>query len=120
MSFQKALFAFVVIHLINFPVTGGDDLSIVRENVRLIMLWPTTDEVNDVIAQAIGNLSTLDRNTCRWPDLDYETRGAENWDPVLHMFRLSTMTAAFTVPNGLANDSELCSAIHCGLKVWID
>ena len=79
-------------------ITIQDDLVIVREKVRRIMLQPTPDQLPDIVAQATGNLSTLDRSTCQWPDLNYTTRGPENWDPVLHMFRVSTMTAALTVP----------------------
>ena len=97
-----------------------DDFAIVRENVRNIMLWPTSDQLSAILAQAAGNLSTLDRITCQWPDLNYTTRGPENWHPVMHMFRISTMTAALTVPGGRINDTELVSAIHCALKVWIE
>ena len=82
-------------------ITIQDDLVIVREKVRRIMLWPTSDQLPDILAQAIGNLSTLDKSTCQWPGLNYTTRGPENWDPVLHMFRVSTMTAALTVPGGM-------------------
>lgn len=97
-----------------------DDLSIVRENVRKIMLWPTIDQLNVTLTQAIANLSALDRKTCQWPDLNYSTRGPESWDPVLHMFRIATMAAALTVPGGRANDTELSWGIHCALKVWIE
>ncbi|CAF4977004.1 unnamed protein product [Rotaria sp. Silwood1] len=84
------------------------------------MLWPTPDQLNATLAQAIGNLSTLDPKTCQWPDLNYSTRGPENWDPVLHMFRISTMTAALTVPGGRENDTVLLWAVHCALRVWIE
>ena len=96
-----------------------DDLIIVRENVRRIMLWPASDQLPAVLAQATANLTALNLTTCQWTDLNYTTRGPENWDPVLHMFRIATMTAALTVPGGLANDTKLSSAIHCALNVWI-
>lgn len=100
--------------------TIDDDLSTVRDNVRKIMLWPSTEQVSSVVQQALANLTTFDFNTCKWPDLNYSTVGRENWDPVLHMFRISTMTAAFTIPDGLQNNTKLSSAIHCGLKTWIE
>jgi len=100
--------------------TIQDDFAIVHENVLKIMLWPIPDQLPSVISQAVGNQGTLNRNTCQWPDLNYTTGGPENWDPVLHMFRISTMTAAFTAPGGLINNTELSSAIHCALKVWIE
>lgn len=96
-----------------------DDLAIVRENVRRILLWPQPDQLPSVLAQAMANLTALNLTTCQWADLNYTTRGPENWDPVLHMFRIATMTAAFTVPGGLANDTNLSLAIHCALDVWI-
>jgi chondroitin AC lyase len=102
------------------PIQIQDDFVIVRENVRQLMLWPTLDQLPAILAQAANNMSVLNRTTCRWPDLNYTTRGRENWDPVLHMFRISTMTAALTVPGGMNNDTELSSAIHCALKVWLD
>ena len=71
--------------LVTFTITATihDDLSIVRENVRKIMLWPSPDQLSAVLAQAMTNLSALNLNTCQWPDLNYTTRGPENWDPVL-------------------------------------
>ncbi|CAF1422917.1 unnamed protein product [Adineta ricciae] len=110
--------SFVVTFATTAPVS--DDLSIVRENVRKIMLWPSPEQLSDVLAQAKANLSTLDFDTCQWPDLNYTTRGPENWDPVLHMFRIATMTAAYTVPGGFSNDTKLSLGIHCALKVWIE
>ncbi len=110
----------VLTTIFTLTATAQDDLSIVRANVRQIMLWPTADQLPAVLAQAAGNLSTLDRTTCLWSDLNYTTRGPENWDPVLHMFRVSTMTAAFTAPGGRANDTELLAAIHCALNVWLE
>ena len=98
----------------------NDDFSIVREKVREIMLWPSNEQLADVKQQALANLTAIDMNTCKWPDLNYSTRGPENWDPILHMFRISTMTAALTVPGGLANNTKLLVAIHCALKVWIE
>ncbi|CAF1172952.1 unnamed protein product [Adineta steineri] len=98
----------------------NDDLSIVRENVRKIMLWPSPDQLSSVITQAMANLSTLNFDTCQWPDLNYTTRGPENWDPVLHMFRIATMTSALTAPGGLINNTKLSLGIHCALKVWIE
>ncbi|CAF1367704.1 unnamed protein product [Adineta ricciae] len=110
--------SFVVTFATTAPVS--DDLSIVRENVRKIMLWPSPEQLPDILAQAKANLSTLDFDTCQWPDLNYTTRGPENWDPVLHMFRIATMTAAYTVPGGFSNDTKLSLGIHCALKVWIE
>ncbi|UJR34969.1 hypothetical protein I4U23_027747 [Adineta vaga] len=98
----------------------NDDFTVVRENVRKIMLWPSPDQLPEVLTQAMANLSALDMHTCQWPDLNYTTRGPENWDPVLHMFRIATMTAAYTVPGGLSNDTKLSLGIHCALKVWIE
>ena len=83
------------------------------------MLWPNKDQLPSILSQALGNLSVLNQTTCTWPDLDYSTRGRENWDPVLHMFRVSTMTAALTVPGGLKEHRQLASAVHCALGVWI-
>jgi chondroitin AC lyase len=105
---------------VTITATIRDDLSTVRDNVRKIMLWPSPDQLPAVLSQAIANLSVLDPTTCQWPDLNYLTRGPENWDPVLHMFRISTMTAALTVPGGLTNNTRLSAAIHCALKVWIE
>ncbi len=110
----------ILIMIVTITATTEDDFAIVRENVRKIMLWPTPDQLPAILAQAAGNLSTLDRTTCQWRDLNYTTRGPENWDPILHMFRISTMTAALTVPGGRTNDTELSSAIHCALKVWLE
>ena len=91
-------FLMIVTMIITTTATIQDDFAIVRENVRKIMLWPTSDQLPAILTQAAGNLSNLDRITCQWPDLNYTTRGPENWDPVLHMFRISTMTAALTAP----------------------
>lgn len=113
-------FLAILITIVTITATIQDDFAIVRENVLNIMLWPTPDQLPTILTQAAGNLSTLDRTTCLWPDLNYTTRGPENWDPVLHMFRISTMTAALTAPGGRTNDTELSSGIHCALKVWIE
>ncbi|CAF1367773.1 unnamed protein product, partial [Adineta ricciae] len=115
-------FLVFIIYFVNFATTApvNDDLSTVRENVRKIMLWPSPEQLSDVLVQAKANLSTLNFDTCQWPDLNYTTRGPENWDPVLHMFRIATMTAAYTAPGGLSNDTKLSLGIHCALKVWIE
>jgi chondroitin AC lyase len=120
MRSQQFLIALLLIGTVIVKATKQDDFAIVRENVRKIMLWPTPDQLPAVIAQAAGNLSTLDKNTCQWPDLNYTTRGPENWDSVLHMFRISTMTTALTAPGGMTNDTGLSYAVHCALKVWIE
>jgi hypothetical protein len=120
LRFPLILLALMFFVTVTIAATIHDDFSSVRENVRKIMLWPSADQLPAVLAQAVANLSALDPNTCQWPDLNYSTRGPENWDPVLHMFRISTMTAALTVPGGLTNDTRLSSAIHCALKVWIE
>ena len=109
----------ILVMTVSMTTSVSDDLSIVRDNVRKILLWPSSDELPGVISQAKANLSALNLDTCKWPDLNYSTRGRENWDPVLHMFRIATMTAALTVPGGLANDTKLSDGIHCALKVWI-
>ena len=119
LSCQQLLVALLLTGIVGILARREDDLVIVRENVRKIMLWPTPNQLSAVVAQAAGNLSIFDNSSCQWPDLNYNTRGRENWDPVLHMFRVSTMTAALTVPGGMNNDTALSSAIHCALKVWI-
>ncbi|CAF1531979.1 unnamed protein product [Adineta ricciae] len=121
-SLQVLLILFCMSSVLTFATTApvSDDLSVVRENVRKIMLWPSPEQLSDVLAQAKANLSTLDFDTCQWPDLNYTTHGPENWDPVLHMFRIATMTAAYTVPGGLSSDMKLLLGIHCALKVWIE
>jgi chondroitin AC lyase len=118
--FLLLLVALMLLATATIAATIHDDFSIVRENVRKIMLWPTADQLPGVISEAMANLTALDMNTCKWPDLNYSTRGPENWDPVLHMFRISTMTAALTAPGGLSNDTRLSTAIHCALRVWIE
>ncbi|CAF1601460.1 unnamed protein product, partial [Didymodactylos carnosus] len=118
LGFPQFLVALVI--TVIATATPQDDFAIVRENVLKIMLWPTPDQLPATLAQAAANLSILDLNTCQWPDLNYTTRGPENWDPVLHMFRISTMTAALTVPGGMTNDTALSSAIHCALEVWLE
>ena len=97
----------------------GNGFVTVRDNVRKIMLWPNEKQLPSVLSQALGNLSKLNPTTCTWPDLNYSTRGPENWDPILHMFRVSTMTAALTVPGGLNEHRQLTSAVHCTLRVWL-
>ncbi len=118
--FPLLLLALMLLVTVTITATIRDDLSTIRDNVRKIMLWPSPDQLPAVLSQALANLSALDPTTCQWPDLNYSTRGPENWDPVLHMFRISTMTAALTVPGGLTNNTRLSAAIHCALKVWIE
>jgi len=96
----------------------NDDISIIRERVLRLMVWPTGENISVTIQQALLFNRTLN-STCFWPDLDYFDQHV-HWDTAQHMTRITTMLQAITV-NGstIPNDPTILSSVHCALSVWL-
>jgi chondroitin AC lyase len=96
-----------------------DDISIIRQRVLQSMVWPPNGTIPSVIRTAILYTQTLN-NSCYWSDIDYRDQSVVVWKTEQHMFRITTMIQALTVPGSTVhNNTKLISAIHCGLNVWL-
>jgi chondroitin AC lyase len=105
--------SFVTVHSLN------DDISVIRQRVLQSMIWPANTTISAIIKQAILYARTLN-NSYYWPDIDYNDQSVVVWKTEEHMFRITTMIQALTVPGSTVhNDTKLLSAIHCALNIWL-
>lgn len=102
----------ITAHIVN------DDISIIRDRVLRLMVWPAQDDISITIQKAIGFNRTLN-HTCYWPDINYADQHVQ-WITAEHMTRITTMLQALTV-NGstIRNDTTILASVHCALNVWL-
>jgi chondroitin AC lyase len=99
--------------------SSNDDIAIVRQRVLELMIWPTVQDIPSVTDNALHFANTLN-SSCYWPDINYKDKSIVLWDTATHMHRITTMLQALTVNGSLAqNNTNLRSAIHCALNVWL-
>ena len=98
--------------------TANDDISIIRDRVLRLMIWPAQENISTTIQEAIGFNRTLN-SSCYWPDINYTDQHVL-WFTATHMKRITTMLQALTV-NGstIQNDTTILSSVHCALNVWL-
>lgn len=96
----------------------NDDISIIRDRVLRLMVWPAGENISTTIQQAILFNSTLN-SSCFWRDINYFDQHV-HWDTALHMTRITTMLQAVTV-NGstIPHDTTILASVHCALNVWL-
>ena len=99
--------------------TPNDDISIIRERVLELMLWPSKENISITVEAALKFTQTLNKS-CFWPDIDYNDQSVVDWHTAVHVFRITTMLQALTV-NGssVKNDPQIRNAVHCALNVWL-
>ena len=97
----------------------NDDISIIRERVLELMIWPPNYNVSVTVQAALLFTETLN-SSCYWPDIDYDDLSNVDWQTAIHAYRITTMLQALTV-NGssVKNDSKIRTAVHCALNVWL-
>ena len=97
----------------------NDEISTIRQRVLQSMVWPANQTVPSITRSAMLFVQTLNES-CYWPDIDYRDRSVVVWKTEQHMFRITTMVQALTVPGSTVhNNTKLQSAIHCALNVWL-
>jgi chondroitin AC lyase len=97
----------------------NDDITVIRQRVLQSMIWPVSGAIPSVIRNALLFAQTLN-NSCYWSDIDYRDQSVVVWKTEQHMFRITTMIQALTVPgSSVHNNTKLISAIHCALNVWL-
>jgi chondroitin AC lyase len=97
----------------------NDDISLIRERVLELMIWPAKGNISGIVKDALTYTHTLN-SSCYWPDIDYYDQGIVNWLTEQHASRITTMLQALTV-NGstVQNDPKIRTAAHCALNVWL-
>lgn len=97
----------------------SDEVSIIRERVLELMLWPSKNNIS-VVAQAALTFTRTLNISCYWPDIDYDDLSNVDWQTAIHSYRITTMLQALIV-NGssVKNDSQIRTALHCALNVWL-
>ena len=118
--FISLIFCIILINLLAIQAVHNinDDISIIRDRVLRLMVWPTGENISLTIQQALLFNKTLN-SSCYWPDINYEDQHV-HWDTATHMARITTMLQAITV-NGstILHDSTVLSSVHCALNVWL-
>ena len=99
--------------------SSNDDIAIVRQRVLEQMVWPASSTVPSIVKNALHYVQTLN-SSCYWPDVNYTDQSRAVWLTANHISRVTTMLQAYTV-NGSTerNNTELLSAVHCALNVWL-
>jgi chondroitin AC lyase len=103
-----------------FSLSSNDDISIIRQRILELTIWPLPENVSSTVQAALNFSSTLN-SSCYWPDVNYTDQTVKGpWDTEKHIMRVTTMIQAVTV-NGssVKNDSKLLSNAHCALNVWL-
>jgi chondroitin AC lyase len=104
--------------LIKYQSTN-DDIAIMRQRVLELMLWPTKNNISNVVQLAIFYHGKMN-SSCYWEDINYADRTAAVWATEEHLIRVNYMLQALTVPGStVQNDSKLATAVHCALNVWL-
>lgn len=98
---------------------SNDDISVIRERVLELTIWPPISNISDTVANALNYNNTLN-SSCYWPDIDYYDKAIIVWLTSFHMRRITTMLQALTV-NGssIQNDPTVMTNVHCALNVWL-
>jgi chondroitin AC lyase len=97
----------------------NDDIAIIRQRVLELMIWPTDNNIAVTVRNALVYAQTLN-SSCYWPDINYEDKNIVAWKTAEHMDRITTMLQALTVKGSpLHNDTQMRSAVHCALNVWL-
>ena len=99
--------------------TLNDDVSILRQRVLNLLVWPAEEDLPITVQNASTYARTLN-SSCYWPDVNYYDAGMVDWRVAQHMYRITTMLQALTV-NGssVQNDPQIRKAVHCALNVWL-
>lgn len=98
----------------------NDDISMMRQRVLELTIWPPPANVSSTIEAAIGFNITLN-SSCFWPDINYTDKTVVGpWDTYNHILRVNTILQALTV-NGstVNNNTQMWSTAHCALNVWL-
>jgi len=118
-SFVARISCIILISLLAIQAANvNDDISIIRDRVLRIMVWPNRYNISRIIHEAVSFNNTLN-SSCYWPDINYKDQNVL-WDTAKHMTRITTMLQAITV-NGstIPYDVTILSSVHCALNVWL-
>ena len=97
----------------------NDDIAIIRQRVLELMIWPAPEQIPAITNSALHFVDTLN-SSCYWPDINYRDQSIVIWLTAAHIQRISTMLQALSVNGSLVqNNTNLRSAIHCALNVWL-
>ena len=97
----------------------NDDIDIVRQRILQSMIWPENKTIPNVIKNAVLFAENLN-SSCYWTDIDYTDKSVVVWKTEEHLFRITIMAQALTVPGSTVSKHEkLRTATHCALNVWL-
>lgn len=117
--FIAVLFLFVLLISSIYASKSNDDIDTIRQRVLQIGIWPTTENITEIVQIALSYSATLN-SSCYWPDINYADQSLELWSTVTHMYRLTTMLQAVTVNEStIKNDPKVFAQVHCALDVWL-
>ena len=113
------VFIFIVSSLSTNAVRFHDEVSVIRQRLLELSIWPPPGNISDTVANALNYSRSLN-SSCYWPDVDYTSQAIVSWPTAVHMYRITTMLQAVTV-NGstIKNDPKVTGNIHCALNVWL-
>jgi chondroitin AC lyase len=97
----------------------NDDFAIIRQRILEMELWPSKDNISNIVELAVLYNRTIN-SSCYWEDINYADRTIAVWATEEHLIRVNYMLQALTVPgSSLQNNSQLATAVHCALNVWL-
>ena len=105
--------------LVNGAPTPNDEVSVIRQRLLELSIWPPKENISDVVQDALSYSNTLN-SSCYWPDVNYTSDAIVNWPTAVHMYRITTMLQAVTVDGStIKNDPKVTGNAHCALNVWL-
>lgn len=117
--FLSVLFFQIVFYSTNRCDATNDYIVDIRQRVLELVIWPSEQAIPGVVQSALKFSTSMNR-TCFWEDINYDDRSLANWATEEHLTRVNTMVQALTVPGStLQNNSQLATATHCALNVWL-
>ena len=118
-TYVVVLFLSVLLISDIYTSTLDDDIDTIRQRVLEIGIWPTIENITEIVQTALSYSVTLN-SSCYWPDINYTDQSPELWSTVIHIYRITTMLQALTV-NGstIKNDPKISAQVHCALNVWL-
>ncbi|CAF1004732.1 unnamed protein product [Adineta ricciae] len=99
--------------------SDNDDISIIRQRILELTLWPMNKTIPSVVQSAISFNEKMN-SSCYWEDINYADKTLAVWATEEHLNRVNIMIQALTVPGStVQNDPRLSRGAHCALNVWL-
>ena len=88
MFYRASMSILLLLALVSVTLTTcqseNDDISVIRQRVLEMIIWPTNDTIPGIVQAAIGYHEKLNAS-CYWEDINYADRTLAVWATEEHL-----------------------------------